>query len=213
MDSSSELMERLLIRCPSTAPVPAPAVTHCSRSLCSVTPAPFSSQSVWALSRCVESASGAKALTYSEDGLEGCGPGPPRPCVCVCVCLEEVFVLIVDAVELSPLPERVPGCLVPILGFLSVTDIKTLLCVIRFLWRRSWNNPSLFVFFPQESVKVSDLNPNAKAWANHMFRLDPSGSAVTTSSALQPWKEGCDHLADPGQEGQRASACLRGFSR
>uniref|UniRef100_H3CG43 HTH La-type RNA-binding domain-containing protein n=1 Tax=Tetraodon nigroviridis TaxID=99883 RepID=H3CG43_TETNG len=52
-----------------------------------------------------------------------------------------------------------------------------------------------------ESVKVSDLNPNAKAWANHVFSLDPSGSAVT-SSALQPWKEGCHRLADSSQEGR-----------
>ncbi|XP_069367665.1 la-related protein 4B isoform X19 [Paralichthys olivaceus] len=52
-----------------------------------------------------------------------------------------------------------------------------------------------------ESAKVSDLNPNAKAWANHMFSLDPSGSADTTTAALQPWKEGCDSLADPGPEG------------
>uniref|UniRef100_A0A669C0J4 La ribonucleoprotein 4B n=1 Tax=Oreochromis niloticus TaxID=8128 RepID=A0A669C0J4_ORENI len=43
-----------------------------------------------------------------------------------------------------------------------------------------------------ESAKVSDLNPNAKAWANHMFSLDPSGTADTTTAALQPWKEGCD---------------------
>uniref|UniRef100_A0A671Z4T0 La ribonucleoprotein 4B n=1 Tax=Sparus aurata TaxID=8175 RepID=A0A671Z4T0_SPAAU len=53
-----------------------------------------------------------------------------------------------------------------------------------------------------ESAKVSDLNPNAKAWANHMFSLDPSGSADTTTAALQPWKEGCDSSADPGPEGQ-----------
>uniref|UniRef100_A0A668ADG3 La ribonucleoprotein 4B n=1 Tax=Myripristis murdjan TaxID=586833 RepID=A0A668ADG3_9TELE len=53
-----------------------------------------------------------------------------------------------------------------------------------------------------ESAKVSDLNPNAKAWANHMFSLDPSGSADTTPAALQPWKEGSDSSADPGPEGQ-----------
>nr|XP_033506918.1 la-related protein 4B isoform X1 [Epinephelus lanceolatus] len=56
-----------------------------------------------------------------------------------------------------------------------------------------------------ESAKVSDLNPNAKAWANHMFSLDPSGSADTTTAALQPWKEGCDSSADPGPEGFEAS--------
>ncbi|KAM4605022.1 la-related protein 4B [Polymixia lowei] len=56
-----------------------------------------------------------------------------------------------------------------------------------------------------ESAKVSDLNPNAKAWANHMFSLDPSGSTNTTPAALQPWKEGCDSSADPGPEGYEAS--------
>ncbi|XP_078121173.1 la-related protein 4B isoform X2 [Sander vitreus] len=56
-----------------------------------------------------------------------------------------------------------------------------------------------------ESAKVSDLNPNAKAWANHMFSLDHSGSADTTTAALQPWKEGCDSSADPGPEGYEAS--------
>ncbi|XP_028328218.1 la-related protein 4B isoform X2 [Gouania willdenowi] len=56
-----------------------------------------------------------------------------------------------------------------------------------------------------ESAKVSDLNPNAKAWAHHMFSLDPSGTADTTTTALQPWKEGCDSLADPGPEGYEAS--------
>lgn len=35
-----------------------------------------------------------------------------------------------------------------------------------------------------------------------MFSLDPSGSADTTTAALQPWKEGCDSSVDPGPEGQ-----------
>ncbi|XP_055084281.1 la-related protein 4B [Periophthalmus magnuspinnatus] len=48
-----------------------------------------------------------------------------------------------------------------------------------------------------ESAKVSDLNPNAKAWANHMFSLEPSGSADNT----QPWKDGCESPADTGPEG------------
>lgn len=58
------------------------------------------------------------------------------------------------------------------------------------------------LFCSQESAKVSDLNPNAKAWANHMFSLDPSRSADTTTAALQPWKEGCDSSVDPGPQGQ-----------
>lgn len=61
------------------------------------------------------------------------------------------------------------------------------------------------MFLSQESAKVSDLNPNAKAWANHMFSLDTSGTADTTTAALQPWKEGCDSSADPGPEGQRCT--------
>lgn len=52
-----------------------------------------------------------------------------------------------------------------------------------------------------ESAKVSDLNPNAKAWANHMFSLNPSGSADST----QPWKDGCESPADTGTEGFEAT--------
>ncbi|KAK7945377.1 hypothetical protein WMY93_001105 [Mugilogobius chulae] len=51
-----------------------------------------------------------------------------------------------------------------------------------------------------ESAKVSDLNPNAKAWANHMFSLEPSGSADST----QPWKDGSESPADTGPEGYEA---------
>lgn len=52
-----------------------------------------------------------------------------------------------------------------------------------------------------ESAKVSDLNPNAKAWANHMFSLDPSGSGDST----QPWKDGPESPADTGPEGYEAT--------
>lgn len=52
-----------------------------------------------------------------------------------------------------------------------------------------------------ESVKASDLNPNAKAWATHVLSLDPSGSAVPPPPALQPWKPGCDS----SQQGYEAS--------
>ncbi|CAN9503525.1 unnamed protein product [Ophioblennius macclurei] len=55
-----------------------------------------------------------------------------------------------------------------------------------------------------ESAKVSDLNPNAKAWANHMFSLDPSGTPDSAPAALQPWKEGCDST-DPSPQGCEAS--------
>uniref|UniRef100_A0A668ANN0 La ribonucleoprotein 4B n=1 Tax=Myripristis murdjan TaxID=586833 RepID=A0A668ANN0_9TELE len=48
-----------------------------------------------------------------------------------------------------------------------------------------------------ESAKVSDLNPNAKAWANHMFSLDPSGSRFLSVSA------GSDPQPENPQEGLR----------
>ncbi|XP_027875991.1 la-related protein 4B isoform X3 [Xiphophorus couchianus] len=62
--------------------------------------------------------------------------------------------------------------------------------------------------FNPESAKVSDLNPNAKAWANHMFSLDTSGTADTTT---QSWKEGCDSSADPGPEGSDSDNTQEGL--
>ncbi|KAM9789656.1 la-related protein 4B [Neosynchiropus ocellatus] len=50
-----------------------------------------------------------------------------------------------------------------------------------------------------ESAKVSDLNPNAKAWANHMFSLDPTGSSDTTA-ALQSWKDDAASLGYEADE-------------
>ncbi|KAG7276068.1 hypothetical protein CRUP_020590 [Coryphaenoides rupestris] len=49
----------------------------------------------------------------------------------------------------------------------------------------------------KESAKVSHLNPNAKAWANHMFSLDPRGGGAhpTGRAACAPWKEGCGEAA------------------
>uniref|UniRef100_A0A8C7UA50 La ribonucleoprotein 4B n=1 Tax=Oncorhynchus mykiss TaxID=8022 RepID=A0A8C7UA50_ONCMY len=53
-----------------------------------------------------------------------------------------------------------------------------------------------------ESAKVSDLNPNAKAWANHMLNLDTT-TGTADPPALQPWKDGCvSSSANPGPEGQ-----------
>ncbi|CAL8321382.1 unnamed protein product, partial [Arctogadus glacialis] len=55
-----------------------------------------------------------------------------------------------------------------------------------------------------DSSKVSALNPNAKAWANHMFNLDPSGGgARTPPSACPPWKDGSD-TTQPGPQAQEA---------
>ncbi|KAG9340052.1 hypothetical protein JZ751_021969 [Albula glossodonta] len=55
-----------------------------------------------------------------------------------------------------------------------------------------------------DSTKVSDLNPNAKVWANHMLNLNPAGT--TDPSVLNTWGEGPDpnRLADPCPEGYEA---------
>uniref|UniRef100_A0A8C8H2V8 HTH La-type RNA-binding domain-containing protein n=1 Tax=Oncorhynchus tshawytscha TaxID=74940 RepID=A0A8C8H2V8_ONCTS len=51
-----------------------------------------------------------------------------------------------------------------------------------------------------ESAKVSDLNPNAKAWANHLLNLDTT-TGTADPPALQPWKDGCvSSSANPGPE-------------
>ncbi|KAI1901382.1 hypothetical protein AGOR_G00033820 [Albula goreensis] len=54
-----------------------------------------------------------------------------------------------------------------------------------------------------ESTKVSDLNPNAKVWANHMLSLEATGTA--DASPVPTWKEASDSSADPGPEGYEAS--------
>ncbi|XP_049603693.1 la-related protein 4B isoform X2 [Syngnathus scovelli] len=52
-----------------------------------------------------------------------------------------------------------------------------------------------------ESAKVSDLNPNAKAWANHVFSLEPSGGADKCAAAPPPQKDSRKSSAQPGSPG------------
>ncbi|KAJ8375729.1 hypothetical protein SKAU_G00063090 [Synaphobranchus kaupii] len=49
-----------------------------------------------------------------------------------------------------------------------------------------------------DSTKVSELNPNAKVWANHMLNLNPA--ETTETSVLKTWGEGPDSTADPCPE-------------
>ncbi|KAJ8378181.1 hypothetical protein AAFF_G00245290 [Aldrovandia affinis] len=49
-----------------------------------------------------------------------------------------------------------------------------------------------------ESTKVSDLNPNAKVWANRMLSLEAAGTADATP--IHTWKEASDCSTDPGPE-------------
>lgn len=51
------------------------------------------------------------------------------------------------------------------------------------------DNPCFF-WFLKESSKISDLNPNAKAWANYMPK--PEASAPTCPDSQQSWVEAAD---------------------
>lgn len=47
-----------------------------------------------------------------------------------------------------------------------------------------------YYFYLQESSKISDLNPNAKAWANYMPK--PEASATTCPDSQQSWVDAAD---------------------
>nr|XP_033787455.1 la-related protein 4B isoform X7 [Geotrypetes seraphini] len=50
-----------------------------------------------------------------------------------------------------------------------------------------------------ESAKVSELNPNAKVWGNHMLHLETCGA--TDGSLSKTWEELTDHSPDNSKEG------------
>ncbi|XP_075275844.1 la-related protein 4B isoform X2 [Opisthocomus hoazin] len=54
-----------------------------------------------------------------------------------------------------------------------------------------------------ESTKVSELNPNAKVWGNHMLHLEASGA--TDGSVSKTWEEIPDQPPDSCKEGLDAS--------
>ncbi|XP_077160816.1 la-related protein 4B isoform X2 [Paroedura picta] len=54
-----------------------------------------------------------------------------------------------------------------------------------------------------ESAKVSELNPNAKVWGNHMLHLEASGA--TDGGVSKTWEEIPDHPPDSCQEGLEAN--------
>ncbi|XP_060104070.1 la-related protein 4B [Heteronotia binoei] len=54
-----------------------------------------------------------------------------------------------------------------------------------------------------ESAKVSELNPNAKVWGNHMLHLEASGA--TDGSVSKTWEEIPDHPPDSCKEGLEAN--------
>ncbi|XP_015278695.1 PREDICTED: la-related protein 4B [Gekko japonicus] len=55
----------------------------------------------------------------------------------------------------------------------------------------------------RESAKVSELNPNAKVWGNHMLHLEASGA--TDGSVSKTWEEIPDHPPDSCKEGLEAN--------
>ncbi|XP_017674875.1 PREDICTED: la-related protein 4B isoform X1 [Lepidothrix coronata] len=56
---------------------------------------------------------------------------------------------------------------------------------------------------PWESTKVSELNPNAKVWGNHMLHLEASGA--TDGSVSKTWEEIPDQPPDSCKEGLDAN--------
>uniref|UniRef100_A0A8C5QW36 La ribonucleoprotein 4B n=1 Tax=Leptobrachium leishanense TaxID=445787 RepID=A0A8C5QW36_9ANUR len=56
---------------------------------------------------------------------------------------------------------------------------------------------------PLESTKVSELNPNAKVWGNHMLHVEAGGTADGTVS--QSWEELPDEPPDSSKEGLDAN--------
>ncbi|KAL2307221.1 hypothetical protein Nmel_000171 [Mimus melanotis] len=57
-----------------------------------------------------------------------------------------------------------------------------------------------------ESTKVSELNPNAKVWGNHMLHLEASGA--TDGSVSKTWEEIPDQPPDSCKEGMNKSFWL-----
>ncbi|XP_074049324.1 la-related protein 4B isoform X1 [Macrotis lagotis] len=55
-----------------------------------------------------------------------------------------------------------------------------------------------------EPAKVSELNPNAKVWGNHMLHLEASGT--TEGNVNKAWEEIADHPPDACKEGLDASS-------
>ncbi|XP_058037067.1 la-related protein 4B isoform X3 [Ahaetulla prasina] len=53
---------------------------------------------------------------------------------------------------------------------------------------------------PLEPAKVSELNPNAKVWGNHMVHVEASG---TEGGVSKPWEEVTDHPPDSCKEGSK----------
>uniref|UniRef100_A0A8C5RSV3 La ribonucleoprotein 4B n=1 Tax=Laticauda laticaudata TaxID=8630 RepID=A0A8C5RSV3_LATLA len=52
----------------------------------------------------------------------------------------------------------------------------------------------------REPAKVSELNPNAKVWGNHMIHVEASG---TERGVSKPWEEVTDHPPDSCKEGSK----------
>lgn len=68
------------------------------------------------------------------------------------------------------------------------------------LYVRITVNAKLFILSLQESAKVSDLNPNAKAWGNHVPNLEATGTAY--SDTLQTLVETSNGPAGSVTEGK-----------
>ncbi|RXN00220.1 La-related protein 4B [Acipenser ruthenus] len=98
----------------------------------------------------------------------------------------------------EPKPCVVPQDLQVVVAFMSAYPYSLMVSDESGLW--GWQNKNN----ETESAKVSDLNPNAKVWANHMLNLESTGA--TDSSVHKTWKQTSHKSAETCPEGYEANS-------
>ncbi|XP_078519420.1 la-related protein 4B isoform X2 [Lissotriton helveticus] len=90
----------------------------------------------------------------------------------------------------------------------SIDDLQVNFCLERYPYQMSLPEDNVIwgwqgIYGDWESAKVSELNPNAKAWGNHMLHLEASGAV--DSNVSKSWEELPDHPPDTCREGLDAN--------
>ncbi|XP_033856111.3 uncharacterized protein LOC117400368 isoform X1 [Acipenser ruthenus] len=98
----------------------------------------------------------------------------------------------------EPKPCVAPQDLQIAVAFMSAYPYNLMVSDKSGLW--GWQNKNN----ETESAKVSDLNPNAKVWANPMLNLESTGA--TNSSVHKTWKQTSDKSAETCPEGYEANS-------
>ncbi|MGH0125585.1 UNVERIFIED_CONTAM: hypothetical protein FKN15_008149, partial [Acipenser sinensis] len=98
----------------------------------------------------------------------------------------------------EPKPCVAPQDLQVAVAFMSAYPYNLMVSDESGLW--GWQNKNK----ETESAKVSDLNPNAKVWANPMLNLESTGA--TDSSVHKTWKQTSDKSDETCPEGYEANS-------